>query len=166
MTVSQYPPSHLQEYSTFNIAMLEFPTDSCYPNEWCTKNSPHFTDSNLRPLGRESPALTTRPRVSSFHKRSFFVRNITVFKIEGRSHGRVVKGEDLQLRGRGFKSWCRILVVMKSKQGIINLIIQKNKGSQKHQKNILKNFLCNYLQFRASQPYFSFFIWYHIVTKS
>ena len=39
--VTQYPPSHLQDYSTCNSARLEFPTVCIHafdPNEWCMKN--------------------------------------------------------------------------------------------------------------------------------
>ena len=39
--IPQYPPSHLQDYSTFNIANLEFQTifyPCLDPNKWCIKN--------------------------------------------------------------------------------------------------------------------------------
>jgi hypothetical protein len=65
-TIPQSPPSHLQDYSICNNAMLEFSTifvPSFDPNEWCLKNGLHSGGLNPGPLGHESSALTTRPRL-------------------------------------------------------------------------------------------------------
>ncbi len=66
LTIPQSPPSHLQDYSTCNNARLEFSTifvPSFDPNEWCLKNGLHSGGLNPGPLGHESSALTTRPRL-------------------------------------------------------------------------------------------------------
>ncbi len=66
LTIPQSPPSHLQDYSTCNNARLEFSSIfvlSFDPNEWCLKNGLHSGDLNLGPLGLETSALTTRPRL-------------------------------------------------------------------------------------------------------
>ncbi len=63
-TIPQSPPSHLQAYSTWNNARLEFSTifvPSFDPNEWCLKNSLLSGGLNPGPLGHESSNLTTRP---------------------------------------------------------------------------------------------------------
>jgi hypothetical protein len=60
------PPPHLRDYSTCNNATLEFSTifaSSFDPNEWCLKNGLHSGGLNPGPLGNESSALTTRPRL-------------------------------------------------------------------------------------------------------
>ena len=65
-TIPQSPPSHLQDYSICNNARLEFSTifvPSFDPNEWCLKNGLHSGGLNPGPLGHESSALTTRPRL-------------------------------------------------------------------------------------------------------
>jgi hypothetical protein len=65
-TIPQSPPSHLRDYSTCNNARLEFSTifvTSLDPNEWCLKNCLHSGGLNPGPLGHESSALTTRPRL-------------------------------------------------------------------------------------------------------
>jgi hypothetical protein len=65
-TIPQSPPSHLRDYSTCNNARLEFSTifvPSFDPNEWCLKNGLHSGGLNSGPLGHESSALTTRPRL-------------------------------------------------------------------------------------------------------
>jgi len=65
-TIPQSPPSHLRDYSTCNNARLEFPqifVPSFDPNEWCLKNGLHSGGLNPGPLGHESSALTTRPRL-------------------------------------------------------------------------------------------------------
>ena len=65
-TVPQSPPSHLRDYSTCNNARLEFSTifvPSFDPNEWYLKNGLHSGGLNPGPLGHESSALTTRPRL-------------------------------------------------------------------------------------------------------
>ena len=65
-TIPQSPPSHLQDYSICNNARLEFSTifvPSFDPNEWCLKNGLHSGGLNPGPLGLESSALTTRPRL-------------------------------------------------------------------------------------------------------
>jgi hypothetical protein len=43
---------------------LEF--SSFDPNEWCLKNGLHSGGLNPGPLGHESSALTTRPRLLTF----------------------------------------------------------------------------------------------------
>jgi hypothetical protein len=56
----------LQDYSICNNARLEFSTifvPSFDPNEWCLKNGLHSGGLNPGPLGHESSALTTRPRL-------------------------------------------------------------------------------------------------------
>jgi hypothetical protein len=66
LTIPQSPPSHLQDYSICNIARSEFSTifvPSFDPNEWCLKNGLHSGGLNPGPLGHESSALTTRPRL-------------------------------------------------------------------------------------------------------
>jgi len=68
-TIPQIPPSHLQDYSICNNARLEFSTNivpSFDPNEWCLKNGLHSGDLNPGPLGHESFALTTRPRLVGY----------------------------------------------------------------------------------------------------
>ena len=60
-TITQHPPFHLKNYSTSNSAGLEFPTN-LYIHALIQKEGEY---SNPRPLGRESPALTTAPRLSS-----------------------------------------------------------------------------------------------------
>jgi hypothetical protein len=65
-TIPQSPPSHLRDYSTCNNARLEFSTifvPSFDPYEWCLKNCLHSGGLNPGPLGHESSALTTRPRL-------------------------------------------------------------------------------------------------------
>jgi hypothetical protein len=65
-TIPQSSPSHLQDYSTYNNARLEFSTifvPSFDPNEWCLENGLHSGGLNPGPLGHESSALTTRPRL-------------------------------------------------------------------------------------------------------
>ncbi len=65
-TFPQSSPSHLQDYSICNNARLEFSTifvPSFDPNEWCLKNGLHSGGLNPGPLGHESSALTTRPRL-------------------------------------------------------------------------------------------------------
>jgi hypothetical protein len=65
-TIPQSPPSHLWDYSTCNYARLEFSTiclPSFDPNGWCLKNGLHSEGLNPGPLGHESSALTTRPRL-------------------------------------------------------------------------------------------------------
>ncbi len=65
-TIPQSPPSHLQDYSTCNNARLESSTifvPSFDPNEWCLKNGLHSGGLNPGPLGHESSALTTGPRL-------------------------------------------------------------------------------------------------------
>jgi hypothetical protein len=65
-TIPQSPPSHLRDYSTCNNARLEFSTiivPSFDPNEWCLKNGLNSGGLNPGPLGHESSALTTRPRL-------------------------------------------------------------------------------------------------------
>ena len=66
LTIPQSPPSHLQDYSICKNARLEFSTifvPGFDPNEWCLKNSLHSGGLNPGPLGLESSALTTRPRL-------------------------------------------------------------------------------------------------------
>ncbi len=68
-SIPQSPPSHLQVYSICNNARLEFPTifvPSFDPNEWCLKNGLHSGGLNPGPLGHESSALTTRPRLLTY----------------------------------------------------------------------------------------------------
>ena len=70
-TIPQSPPSHLQDYSICNNARLKFSTifvPSFDPNEWCLKNGFHNGGLNSRPLGHESSALTTRPRLLALKK--------------------------------------------------------------------------------------------------
>jgi hypothetical protein len=65
-TISQSPPTHLQDYSICNNARLEFSTifvPSFDPIEWCLKNGLHSGGLNPGPLGHESSALTTRQRL-------------------------------------------------------------------------------------------------------
>ena len=65
-TIPQIPPSHLRDWSTCNNARLEFSTSfvpSFDPNEWCMKNGLHSGGVNPGPLGHESSALNTRPRL-------------------------------------------------------------------------------------------------------
>jgi hypothetical protein len=65
-TIPQSPPSHLWDYSTCNSARLEFSTkfvQNFDPNEWCLKNGLRSGGLNTGPLGHESSALTTRPRL-------------------------------------------------------------------------------------------------------
>ncbi len=65
-TILQSPPSHLPENSICNNARLEFSTicvPSFDPNEWCLNNGLHGGGLNPGPLGHESSALTTRPRL-------------------------------------------------------------------------------------------------------
>jgi hypothetical protein len=65
-TIPQSPPSHLRDYSTCNNARLEFSTlfvASFDPNEWYLKNGLHSGELNPGPLGHESSALTTRPKL-------------------------------------------------------------------------------------------------------
>ncbi len=65
-TTPQSPPSHLRDYSTCKNARLELSTifvPSFDPNEWCLKNGLHSGGLNPGPLGHESSALTTRPRL-------------------------------------------------------------------------------------------------------
>ncbi len=65
-TIPQSPPSHLRDYSTCNKARLEFFTifvPSFDPNEWYLKNDLDSGGLNPGPLGHESSALTTRPRL-------------------------------------------------------------------------------------------------------
>jgi len=60
------PPSYLRDYSTCNNARLEFSTifaSSFDPYEWCLKNGLCSGGLNPGPLGHESSALTTRPRL-------------------------------------------------------------------------------------------------------
>ena len=60
------PPSHLRDYSKRNNARLEFSTifvPSFDPNEWCLQNVLRNEFLNPGPLGHESSALTTRPRL-------------------------------------------------------------------------------------------------------
>jgi hypothetical protein len=69
-TIPQSPPSHLQDYSTCNNARLEFSTifvPSFEPNEWCLKNGLHSGGLNPGPLGHESSALTTKPRLLTYN---------------------------------------------------------------------------------------------------
>ncbi len=64
--IPQSPPSHLQDDSTCNNARLEFSAifvPSFDPNEWCLKNGLHSGGLNPGPLGHESSALPTRPRL-------------------------------------------------------------------------------------------------------
>jgi hypothetical protein len=66
LTIPQSLPSHLRDYSTCNNARLEFSTNFCsklwskwmVPEKWspCGSLKPG-------PLGHESSALTTRPRL-------------------------------------------------------------------------------------------------------
>jgi hypothetical protein len=68
-TIPQTPPSHLQDYSTCNNARLEFLTIfvlSFDGNEWCLKNGLHSGGLSPEPLGHESSALTTRPRLLAY----------------------------------------------------------------------------------------------------
>ncbi len=70
-------PPILRDYSTCNNARLEFSTifvPSFDPNEWCLKNGLHSGDLIPGPLGHESSALTTRPRLLASNR--FF--NVTV----------------------------------------------------------------------------------------
>ena len=64
-----FPPSHSRDYSTCNNARLELSTisvPSFDSNEWCLKNGLHSGGFNAGPLGHESSALTTRPRLLEF----------------------------------------------------------------------------------------------------
>jgi hypothetical protein len=80
-TIPQSPP-YLRDYSICNNARLEFSTifvPSFDPNEWCLKNGLLCGGLNPGPLGHESSALTTRPRLLrifyiyfSFHYEVFF----------------------------------------------------------------------------------------------
>jgi hypothetical protein len=73
-TIPQSPPSHLQDYSKCNNARLEFSTifvPSFDPNEWCLKNGLHSGGLNPGPLGLESSALTTRPRLLAYQIRIY-----------------------------------------------------------------------------------------------
>ena len=67
LTIPQSPPSHLRDYSTCKNARLEvfhkFLFQAFDPNEWCLKNGLHSGGLNPRPLGHESSASTTRPRL-------------------------------------------------------------------------------------------------------
>ena len=66
--VSQYPPSHLQDYSTCNCTSLSI---SCHVSiQCCMKNDLLSGDSNPRPLGHESFALT--PRSQQFSRSILF----------------------------------------------------------------------------------------------
>jgi hypothetical protein len=70
-TIPQSPPSHLRDNSTCNNARLEFSTifgPSFDPNEWCLKNGLHSGGLNPGPLGHESSALTTRPRLLTYNQ--------------------------------------------------------------------------------------------------
>jgi hypothetical protein len=65
-TIPQSPPSHLQDYSTCNIVRLEFSiifVPSFDIDKRCLKNGLHSGGLNPGPLGHESSALTTRPRL-------------------------------------------------------------------------------------------------------
>ncbi len=65
-TIPKSPPSHFRDYSTCKNARLEFSTNFVSrfdPNEWCLKNGLHSGGLNLGPLGHESSALTSRPRL-------------------------------------------------------------------------------------------------------
>ena len=68
-TIPQNPPSHLRGYSTCNNARLEFSiifVPSFDPNEWCLKNGLHSGGLKKGPVGHESSALTTRPRLFTY----------------------------------------------------------------------------------------------------
>jgi hypothetical protein len=59
----------LRDYSACNKARLEFSTifvPSFDPNEWCLKNGLRSGGLNPGPLGHESSALTTRPRLLAY----------------------------------------------------------------------------------------------------
>jgi hypothetical protein len=65
-TIPQSPTSHFQDYSICNNARLECSTNfvpNFDPNEWCLKNGLRSGCLNPGPLGHESSALTTRPRL-------------------------------------------------------------------------------------------------------
>ncbi len=65
-TIPQRPPSHLRDYSICNNARLIFTwflIQAFDPNEWGLKNGFHSWGLNPGPLGHESSALTTRPRL-------------------------------------------------------------------------------------------------------
>ncbi len=65
-TIPQSPPSHMLDYSTCNNARLEFSkifVPSIDPNECWLKNGLHSGGLNSGPLGHESSAFTTRPRL-------------------------------------------------------------------------------------------------------
>ncbi len=66
LTIPQSPPSHLRDYSTCNNARWEFSTIFCSKlwSKWMVpENGFHNGGLNPGPLGLESSALTTRPRL-------------------------------------------------------------------------------------------------------
>jgi hypothetical protein len=68
-TIPQSPPFLWRDYSTCNNARFEFSANfvpSFGPNEWCLKNGLHSVGLDPGPLGHESAALTTRPRLLTF----------------------------------------------------------------------------------------------------
>ena len=69
-TVPQYPPSHLQHYM-FRVSNIISSTCALIHMNFWMKDSLHSGDLNSRPLGRESPALTSRPFVSSNRELQF-----------------------------------------------------------------------------------------------
>ena len=72
-SIPQYPPSHLQDYSTCQVIFLSYFKFPCFdPSEWCMKNGLLSGDSNPRPLGHGSSALTTRPWRLALDTISFF----------------------------------------------------------------------------------------------
>ncbi len=84
LTIPQSPPSHLQDYSTYNNASLDFSTifvPSFDPNEWCLKNGLYSGGLNPGPLGHESSALTTRPRLLAFTYHNTAYYRCTSFQI-------------------------------------------------------------------------------------
>ena len=63
-TIPQSQPSHLRDNSTCNNARLEFSTIPVPSmDEWCLKNDLRCGGLNSGPIGPESLALTTRPRL-------------------------------------------------------------------------------------------------------
>ncbi len=90
LTIPQSPPSHLQDYNTWNNARLEFSTifvPSFDPNESCLKNGLHSGGLNPGPLGHESSALTTRPRLLALMTSLIWFEIVNCFKYVRQYYG-------------------------------------------------------------------------------
>jgi hypothetical protein len=69
-TIPQSPPSHfagLQHMQQCQVRVFhKYFFKAFDPNEWCLKNGLHSWGLNPGPLGHESSALTTRPRLLAY----------------------------------------------------------------------------------------------------